>query len=211
MKLSYWPYLMIMKTFYSVLLLLLLGGCVTSPPRQVDNLCGIFKEKRGWYKEAKQAEKRWRSPVPTLMAIMHQESKFRAKAKPARTHILWVIPWTRPSDAYGYPQALDSTWNWYKKSTGQRGADRDDFADAIDFIAWYNAQSHKVNGIRLDDTYSLYLAYHEGHGGYKQKTYQSKGWLKSVATKVSRNAQRYQTQLKGCEKNLDKGFSLWPF
>jgi hypothetical protein len=147
-----------------------------------------------------------------MMAIMHQESRFRAKAKPPRTKILWIIPGPRKSDAYGYPQAKDSTWSWYKKSSGNRGADRDKFGDAIDFIGWYNAQTHKKNGVRLNDAYSLYLAYHEGHGGFSRKSYNKKGWLKGVANKVASRANTYSQQLSGCEKRLKKGgFRLWPF
>jgi hypothetical protein len=32
-----------------------------------------------------------------MMAIIHQESKFDPSARPQRTKLLWVIPWTRPS------------------------------------------------------------------------------------------------------------------
>lgn len=202
---------LIKKPFLLLLLVVALSACVSSPPRQVDNLCSIFSEKRSWYKKAKRVEKKWRSPIPTMMAMMHQESRFRAKARPPRSKILWVIPWTRPSDAYGYPQALDSTWKWYQKSTGNWRADRDDFGDAINFIGWYNAQTHKLNRVGMADTYNLYLAYHEGHGGYKRKTYRSKKWLRPVAQKVASKAQAYKKQLQGCEKKLNKGFSLWPF
>ncbi len=194
-----------------VVILLFLSGCTTSPPRQVGNVCSIFEEKSRWYKKAQKAEKRWKSPIPTLMAVMHQESRFRAKAKPPRTKILWIFPGPRKSDAYGYPQAKDSTWNWYKKSTGRGGADRDDFGDAIDFIGWYNAQTHKKNRVKIDDTYNLYLAYHEGHGGFQRGSYKKKGWLKNIASKVSRQAGTYKRQLQGCEKRLNKGFTLWPF
>lgn len=200
-----------LKKFFLLTIVILLAACASSPPQQVDNLCGIFEEKSRWFKDAKKAEKNWQSPIPTMMAIMHQESRFRATAKPARTKILWVIPWSRPSNAYGYPQALDATWDWYRKSTGSWGADRDNFGDAIDFIGWYNGQTYKVNRVRRDDTYSLYLAYHEGHGGFKRKTYQSKSWLKEVANKVSSRANMYKKQLQGCEKKLNKGFFLWPF
>lgn len=181
------------------LVCLLLASCVTSPPKRLDNICHIFEEKRRWYKYAKQAEQRWGSPIATMMAIMHQESRFQAKAKPPRTRILWVIPGPRKSNAYGYSQALDSTWNWYRKSTGRRGADRDNFRDAIDFIGWYNAQTKAKNGVRLNDTRRLYFAYHEGHAGYSRQTYKNKAWLVAVAAKVNRRAAQYQKQLRACQ------------
>ena len=144
------------------------------------------------------------------MAFIYQESRFRAKAKPPRKKILWVIPGPRKSDAYGYSQAKDSTWDWYIKESGNRGADRDDFADAIDFIGWYNAQSKRTSGIALNDPYSLYLAYHEGHGGFNRHTYNDKDWLKDVALKVSSRSNQYAKQLETCRKKLDKA-RWWPF
>lgn len=184
-------------------------GCSTSPPRNPDNICDIFYEKDDWYDDAKDAEKRWRSPIPTLMAMMHQESRFVAKARPPRTKILWIFPGPRASSAYGYSQAKDETWEWYQNNSGNGWASRDDFADAIDFIGWYNYQSGRLSKIKPHDTYHLYLAYHEGHGGFNRRTYRNKGWLKSVAKKVSRRASQYQAQLAKCEDDL--GSSWWPF
>jgi hypothetical protein len=193
------------------LLTLLLTACTTSPPANLDNVCAIFFEKDDWYEEAASASDEWGSPIPVMMAIMHQESRFKASAKPPRSKILGFIPGPRLSDAYGYSQALESTWNGYKRSAGRYGADRDDFGDAIDFIGWYNAQSHKRNGIGRKDTYRLYLAYHEGHGGFRRGSYRKKQWLMSVARKVERRANNYQGQLVGCEEKLkDRGwFSDW--
>ena len=189
-----------------------LTACTTSPPRQTADACGIFEEKRSWYQAARKAEQRWGSPVATMMAMMHRESRFRAKAKPPRTRILWVIPGPRKSDAYGYAQAKDSTWDWYRKSTGNRGADRDDFEDAMDFIGWYNDQTRRRNRVAVNDTYHLYLAYHEGHGGFSRKTYNNKPWLLTVARQVANQALLYQQQLQTCEQRLQKKrFSLWPF
>ena len=191
------------------LLLLLVGGCATSPPSDVGNICEIFRDKRGWYDDAAEARDDWGTPIPVMMAIMHQESRFRAKAKPPRRVFLGFIPGPRPSDAYGYSQAKKSTWEWFEKSSGNRGADRDNFADAITFIGWYNYQSYKRNGISRSDTYNLYLAYHEGHGGYSRGSYRDKAWLQSVAGKVERQAQRYRQQLAGCEQSLQKGRGLF--
>ena len=182
----------------------LFTGCATSPPSNTSDICAIFREKKDWYHEAKDAEKKWGSPVPTMMAILHQESRFVHDARPARTKILGFIPGPRPSDAYGYSQALGSTWRAYKRSSGNYGADRDDFEDAIDFVGWYNNSSARQCKIRSNDTYHLYLAYHEGHGGFNRRTFRNKAWLQKVSHKVSAQAQTYQRQLNSCESALKK-------
>ena len=184
-------------------------GCAT-PPKNANNLCEIFDEKGGWYKDAKRAYRRWGSPIPVMMAMMHRESSFKRKAKPPRTRILWIIPWRRPSTAYGYSQALETTWNIYKRETGNHGADRDDFEDAIDFVGWYNHKSHKECGIKPDNAYALYLAYHEGQNGFNQGTYKNKAWLKKAANEVARRSKYYNNQLQGCQKRLERHW-WWPF
>ncbi len=186
-------------------------GCTSAPPRQQDNICAIFEQKTDWYDDAARARKHWGSPIPVMMAMMHQESRFVAKARPPRKKIFGFIPGPRPSDAYGYSQAKKSTWREYQHDAGNYGADRDDFGDAIDFVGWYNRQSHRRNRIALTDTFRLYLAYHEGQGGYSRGSYRRKGWLQSVARKVARRADMYSTQLVGCEKKLQKkrGFFHW--
>lgn len=187
--------------------IVLLCACTTSPPANQDNLCAIFREKDGWYDDAADARDEWGSPIPVMMAIIHQESRFQAKAKPPRRKILGFIPGPRPSSAYGYSQAKKTTWSEYKRNAGRYGADRDDFADAIDFVGWYNYQSHRRSGVSRSDPYRLYLAYHEGHGGYNRGTYHNKQWLKNVARKVERRSSDYQSQLVTCEEELkDKGW-----
>ena len=185
-----------LKLLIALLLSLSLVACSSAPPSNPNDLCSIFKQKRGWKKDAKRSEKRWGSPVPVMMAIMKQESSFVDDARPGRVRFLGVPLW-RKSSAYGYSQAKDDTWRWYEKSAGRNG-DRDDFDDAIDFIGWYNHQSNKLNGISRTDAYSLYLAYHEGHGGYRSRSYKNKKWLTSVAAKVRDQAARYSAQYKKC-------------
>lgn len=63
---------------------------------------------------------------------------------------------------------------WYIDKTGNRGADRNDFDDATDFIGWYANYTYKTLGVSKWDAYKQYLAYHEGHGGFKRKTYLKK-------------------------------------
>jgi hypothetical protein len=179
--------------------LVTLVACATAPPKNVENICAIFKEKKKWYKAAKKSEERWGTPTHVQMSIIRQESSFEFDAKPPRTKLLGFIPWKRPSDAYGYAQALDSTWGWYKDDTGRRFADRDDFNDAIDFVGC----------ISKWDPYNQYLAYHEGQNGWKRGTYKRKNWLKSTARQVDHRAREWGAQLKRCEDDLDDGW--WIF
>lgn len=190
--------------------LVLMAGCSSLPPANPNNICDIFDDKPSWYKDSKKAEKRWGSSVPVMMSIMYQESMFKHNARPARTKILWIIPGPRPSDAYGYPQAKDDVWNEYQDQSGNGWSRRDNFGDAIDFIGWYNKQSQKRSRIGLNDGYNLYLAYHEGHGGYNRGTYRKKNWLLNTARKVDSRAQQYQAQLQRCEERF-KGSWWWPF
>ncbi len=181
------------------LLAALVAGCATNPPRNIDSICAIFAEKRGWRAAADRSAQRWGTPVHVQMAIVHQESGFRHDAKPPKkSRFLGVIPRGRASSAYGYPQAKDETWRWYIRATGNRGADRDNFADAIDFVGWYTAQSQQMAGISKWDPYNQYLAYHEGQGGFKRGSYRNKQWLQEVARKVDYRAKEWGVQLKRC-------------
>jgi len=186
----------------------LLTGCVSSQPRNIANVCDMFEDRRSWYKAAERTEKRWGVPVPVTMAFINQESGFRARARPPRSRILWVIPGPRPSNAYGYAQALDSTWDEYKRVTGNGWASRADFADAVDFVGWYNANSYRRNNILQYDARNLYLAYHEGNTGFSRRTYADKPWLLEVADNVQRNADRYGVQYMQCEEDLGRSW-LW--
>ena len=194
---------------YAVTACLAISACSTLPPDRVDNLCAIFREKGDWYEDAADARDRWGGTIPVMMAIMYQESRFQADARPPRRRMLGFIPGLRPSSAYGYSQAKKETWKEYKRDAGDFGADRDDFADAIDFIGWYNARSTQRNSISPYDAYGLYLAYHEGHGGYSRSTYLEKPWLLNVARKVEARATSYQAQLAACQAELERGGGLF--
>lgn len=193
----------------------ILFSCIGSGPavRNPRNICDIFRENQDWYDAASDASERWGIPIYVLMAIMHQESKFVADAKPPRTTCLFIFPGPRPSTAYGYCQALDSTWETYMRETDCWGADRDEFEDAVDFIGWYCNQSRNRCKIPAYDAYQMYLAYHEGHGGFLRKTYQNKKWLKNVAVRVKNVSWSYKKQLDACEAEFRRkgGCCLWPF
>ena len=189
---------------------ILLSGCVSrGTPSNSHDLCQIFREKPQWYRQAKKSADKWGGPIQLPMAIMYQESSFKRKAKPPMGYFLGVIPTGRASDAYGYSQALKSTWAEYQQAVGSRFKNRDSFASAFDFIQWYMDVTYKRNGVSKWDAYAQYLNYHEGQGGYARGSHQSKAWLLAVANKVKLRAQQYSAQLTRCQAELDRSTSGW--
>ena len=149
-------------TLISCLFITALSSCATPPPQNPENICEIFREHRDWYSAAKDANKRWGVPIHIPMSMMYQESSFRHDAIPPRDYLLGFIPWGRVSSAYGYSQAKTMTWGDYINETGNSGADRDDFEDAIDFMGWFIFKTSKINKVSKWDAYNQYLNYHEG-------------------------------------------------
>lgn len=189
-----------------IILAATLAACASSPPSNVANICDIFEDRRPWYRSAKNAEDRWGIPIAVNMAFIYQESSFRARARPERSRFLWIFPGRRPSSAYGYAQALDSTWEEYERRSGNDRASRSNFGDAIDFVAWYNANSTRISQIPTNDARDLYYAYHEGNGGYQRGSYRSKDWLIDAAARVQSNASRFAVQLDSCRADLERNW-----
>ncbi|MBY7915039.1 hypothetical protein HPK20_02390 [Vibrio fluvialis] len=189
--------------------LLLLAGCATSPPSKQNNLCEIFREKPQWYEDAVAMNDAWGTPIQIAMAIIKQESSFRHDAKPPKDYLMGFIPWGRVSSAYGYAQAQDPAWDDFQRATDYGGS-RTNFDDSLMFIGWYTSETQKTLGVSKWDTYHQYLAYHEGRGGFKRKSYQSKPTLIKVARKVEQQAKDYGWQLKQCRQELEDNRS-WFF
>ena len=185
-----------------------IGGCSSYRPSNTDNICSIFWGETNWYEDARKSNKRWGTPVGVMMAIIKQESSFRADVRPKRPKWLF-IPLPRKSSAYGYAQAQDAAWHDYRKATGNKGHDRDDFGDAINFVGWYTHMSQQRLGISKWDPYQQYLAYHEGWGGFRKGSYKRKPKLVSIAKRVKSQAEKYNAQLSGCTKSLDKAVKGW--
>ena len=108
----------------------------------------------------------------------------------------------RQSSAFGYSQALDGTWEEYQIAEGGKRARRDDIDDATDFMGWYMNNTRDRNGISLADARNQYLAYHEGHTGYKRGSYRAKSWLMRIAGEVGERAVVYDAQLATCPRRL---------
>lgn len=196
------------KSVIILILTVLISGCVTPQPKNISNVCEIFKEREDWWDDANDMNDRWGTPIHVVMAMMYQESSFRADAAPPMEYFLGFIPIGRASSAYGYSQAKTVTWDEYVKESGNSWSSRSDFEDAIDFMGWYTAKTNRLNKVSKWDAKNQYLNYHEGWGGYKRKTYRKKAWLVRVANKVDSRAKRYATQLRGCEDYLNSSW-LW--
>lgn len=194
-------------------LLLVLGGCAANPPQDTENLCSIFREQPDWYDYAIAAERRWSTPAHILMAFVRHESTFRHNARPPRDWFLGFIPLSRKSSAYGYAQAKNAVWSEYEDERGGLFSSRRDMKDALDFVGWYNQKSHERLGISHWDPKHLYLAYHEGHAGYRSGRWKDKSDLVRLADRVDHRAREYGWQLRQCEDEFkcDGLMEIWPF
>ena len=180
---------------------LALAACA-SPPDRINNVCAVFQQKDGWtnnwQRSASRAERKYGIPVPVLMATVRKESGFKANARPRRKKILGFIPGKRISSAYGFSQALDGTWDQYRKESGNYGAKRNSFDDAIDFVGWYHSKTVNAYGVSPTDTYNLYLAYYSGWSGFGRGSYRSNTGIQNYARETDDMARRYAAQLQGC-------------
>ena len=187
--------------FFYILLALLISAC-SSIPQNTSNSCSIFNERYLWYKHAKYTEKKWGTPIYVQLAIIKMESDFDWLAKPQRQKLFKVIPFKRPSSSFGYSQAVKGTWEQYKNETGNTLALRARFKDSVDFIGWYTDKTESLLKISKKDTFRQYLAYHEGWAGYKN--YKNNQKVISLAKKVENQSNKYKSQLKKCQKSLNK-------
>ena len=184
----------------SILLLFLAscGGGNFSAPKNLDDACSILRQRPSFLPAMQATARKWGVPVAVQMATLYQESKFIGNARTPHRFALGVIPMGRQSSAYGYSQALDGTWDDYKKDQRRRSARRDNIRDATDFMGWYMDESTLKLGISKTDAESQYLAYHEGRNGFASGSHNSKDWLLKIAAEVGARAQTYHAQLQSC-------------
>lgn len=187
-----------LRAMIFVLLVASCGGGQSTPPRDLDNACAILKQRPEYRKAFRKAEKKWGVPVHVQMATIYQESRFVSDARTPFRYTLGVIPMGRQSSAYGYSQALDGTWDEYRKDQYRRTAKRNRIKDATDFMGWYMNQTLEKNGVALSDARNQYLAYHEGHTGFARRSYTRKAWLVGIAGKVDARSAMYKAQLESC-------------
>ena len=191
----------ILKINLLLILSFLVSAC-SSIPSNTSNSCSIFNERYLWLKHVNKSEKKWGSPIYLQLAFIKMESDFDWLAKPPRQKLFKVIPYKRPSTSFGYSQAVNGTWEQYKKETGNKLAIRSRFKDRVDFIGWYTNKSSTILKIPKNDVFKQYLAYHEGWGGFKN--YKDNKKVINLAKRVEKQSNVYKNQLIECSSSLNK-------
>jgi hypothetical protein len=181
----------------SLFLLLGLVGCGSTV--DTDDLCSLLAEYPDWRAPLQQASVDSGVAPVVLLAIMRHESNFESDARPYKRWLFDLLPTDEPlSSAYGYAQALDSTWVEYQQIRRRPDAQRDEFADAVDFMGWYLQRAVRALQIAPDDARELYLAYHQGITGYREARYEGKRLLLDAADRVEHTAKKYAAQWTHC-------------
>ena len=181
------------KIIYSLIvafITLTITSC--SEGAQVDSkmgACEILTQNPSWSKSLKAAQDKYNLPPAYAMALIYQESTFKAEAK------------SKGSTAYGYAQAIDGTWKHFQKDV-KPNAKRNNFDDSVQFVGWYTTQLAKSTKLKMTDSYNLYMAYMLGATGfkrYKAGTFKNKDKIvedKKLAQKVKDFTAHYKAQLK---------------
>ena len=189
-----------MKIQFLIFYSLIIVACsnVLPPPHTIDQACSIIQDRPSWKQSLQQAHHTWQTPIELILTIIRHESSFRAQARPPMRYALGFIPLGRRSTAYGYAQVLDRTWQWYQEKTGHTHHVRDQFEHAVQFVAWYTHRTYQKYRVPFRRYDLHYLAYHEGHGGFRRKTYKHKNKLLKYAKKVAKTAKNFRQQLQYC-------------
>ena len=136
------------RFFRALIILVMVASCGSrsdnTAPRNLDNACSILTERPHYARAFRNTERRWGVPTHVQMAVIYQESKFKSRARTPYRYVLGVLPMGRVSSAYGYSQAIDGTWDEYRRAAGRWGAKRDDINDASDFMGWYQVKYYQL-------------------------------------------------------------------
>ena len=194
--------------FYLLILLLFTAAC-SSVPKYPQNACKIFGEKYFYLKHSRASSKKWGIPISSILAVINKESGFKRFAKPKRKRIFKVIPYRRPSSSLGYSQAVNKTWDLYKKENNKPLALRISLKHSSDFIAWYFWKTNKINKVSLKDTRNMYLNYYLGWTAYKNKAYEKDRKAIILAKNVEKQAKIYKNQLRDCKSILNKNYIIF--
>ena len=196
------------RNFIYFIVFFFLVSC-SSIPKYPQNACKIFGEKYSYLKYTRAASQKWKVPISSILAVINKESGFRRFAKPKRTKLFKIIPYRRPSSSLGFSQAVNKTWELYKKENNKPIALRISFKNSSDFIGWYFWKTNKINKVSLNDTRNMYLNYYLGWTAYKNKAYEKDKKAIIFAKNVEKQAKIYKNQLRECKSILNKNYIIF--
>jgi len=196
------------RNFIYLIVFFFLVSC-SSVPKYPENACKIFGEKYTYLKYSRAASKKWNVPISSILAVINKESGFKRFAKPKRTKLFKIIPYRRPSSSFGFSQAVNKTWDLYKKENKKPVALRISFKNSSDFIGWYFWKTNKINKVSFNDTRNMYLNYYLGWEAYKNKVYQNDKKAIIFAKSVEKQAKIYKNQLQECKSILNKSYIIF--
>ncbi len=167
-----------------------------------NNACEMLKENHDWLIATNNSYQKWGTPISVQLSFVYHESSFVHDARPFKKDSRYPFGKKYLSTALGFSQALNGTWGDYLKETTIKNPDRTNFGHSVDFIGWYNKKSFKSLSIKPSDAYNLYLAYHEGRGGWKKGYHLKQPWLMNYAKSVQKKANEYSSQINKCNLRL---------
>lgn len=144
----------VLKLIFSLSLFGAIFLCVPANA-QTRDACALLDNHEGWREDLEQASETWGISKGAILAIIDQESRFRANASNGVN--------------YGYAQSNPQTWNWFRREAGRPSASRTDFGDSAHFIGWHFKTMSKRLGLSMDNVAGQYLVYKMGEGGYRAR------------------------------------------
>ena len=169
----------------------------------IDNACLILKQNPDWHRALYRTQLVYRISIPVQLAFVRHESSFNHKARPVNNKKKWFIFNSYKSTAYGFAQVLNGTWDEFQTTFKNKKLKRTNFGHSVEFIGWYN-RKHINSGLDGNNISHLYLAYHEGLGGYKKKTYINKPCLVDYSNSVQKTSIKYSNQISSCNIKVKK-------
>ena len=140
--------------------LLLAPGSVLAQNRDP---CSLLAARDGWREILADVEARWGVSPGAVLAVIDQESRFRADARGQGAG------GANPSRNFGYAQANIRTWNAFLRGADWQGSSsRTDFEASAHFVGWHFATLGRRNGLAVSDVAGNYLVYKLGEGGYRR-------------------------------------------
>jgi hypothetical protein len=164
--------------------------CVMGPAHaQTHNACHLLDRNPDWAESLSAASARWNVKPGVMLAVIDQESRFRADARGQGAQ------GDNPPRNFGYAQANLRTWNWFLRETGRASGSRTDFALSVEFVGWHFAEMERRIGAPRTNTTAHYLAYKLGEGGYRRG---GSAASRTLASQLVARAERFDRQLEGC-------------